>query len=114
MNPGTAKLVLRLKRREAAARPVPLKALYVLSRPRDSGSRRPERITIQPLSGREAFMEMVRAAFNLFVDGKARLTTQFDQATQLAAAVPPRRLSYPRNFSLLPAVCDAVLADLSA
>jgi hypothetical protein len=112
MNPETAKLVLPLKRDQTVRRPVPLKALYILAEP-ERGSRRTGPVTIRTLSGGEAFMETVRAAFNLLVMEKARLANQFDLATRLVAGVPLRRLSYPRRLSMLPAVCDAVLADLS-
>jgi hypothetical protein len=44
---------------------------------------------------------------------RARLARQFAFASRLAATVPVTRLSYPRSLSLLPAVCEAVLADLS-
>jgi hypothetical protein len=113
MNPGTAKLVLPLNRDEAVRRPVPLKALYVLAAPGRSSPQRGQ-VTIRTLSGGEAFMETVRAAFNLLVLEKARLANQFDLAARLVAGVPLRRLHYPRRLSMLPAVCDAVLADLSS
>jgi hypothetical protein len=114
MNNGTSKLVLPLGARQSVRRALPLRALYVLSDPR-SGEGRPgsARVTIESLSGREAFLEVVRAAFNLLVLKKARLTNQFEFAGRLIAGVPIRRLAYPRKLSLLPVVCDAVLADLA-
>ena len=33
-------------------------------------------------------------------------------ARAVVSAMPVKRLSYPRRLSMLPAVCDAVLADL--
>jgi len=44
---------------------------------------------------------------------RPRLTSHFRFATRLAAGVPVRRLTYVRHLSSLPAVVDAVLADLS-
>jgi hypothetical protein len=112
MNHRTSKLVLQLEDRQAVRRPVPLKALYVLSDPAQQGSHRSTRPRIEPLSGHQAFIEVIRAAFNLVVLEKTRLAKQFAFATRLVAGVSVRRLTYARDLSLLPAVCDAVLADL--
>ena len=67
---------------------------------------------IEPLSRKEAFLEVIRAAFNLIVIDKRRLGTQFALADQLSSSVPIRRLVYPLTFAALPEACDAVLADL--
>lgn len=113
MNPGTSKLVFRLGAEQAARRPVPLKALYVLSEPSAPGTRGPAGVRIEALSGRDAFLEVIRAAFNLLVLDPRRMANQFAFATRLAGSVPLRRLTYPRRLSALPAVCDALLADLA-
>jgi hypothetical protein len=113
MNQGTSKLVLPLGVGQAACEPMPLRALYVLSAPRACRSVRPAPVQIEHLSGRDAFLEVVRAAFNLLVLEPARIAAQFAFANRLVADVPVRRLAYPRNLSLLPAVCDALLADLA-
>lgn len=113
MNNGTSKLVVPLRDAEAVMRPVPLKALYVLSDPvedRDSGSC----VRIEPRAGRTAFLDVIRSAFNLLVQDRERLANQFVFATRLASSVPVRRLSYRRDFSTLPALCDTVFADLGA
>jgi hypothetical protein len=112
MNPGTSKLVFRLGGEQAARSPVPLKALYVLSEPSSPGTRASAGVLIEPLSGRDAFLEVIRAAFNLVVLDPQRIANQFAFATRLAESVPIRRLTYPRRLSALPEVCDAVLADL--
>jgi len=112
MNDLTPKLVIPLRGdglRHAAA--APLAALYVLGSPRRS---RPDGVMIQPLSGREAFVELVRATFNTLVQDPPRLARQFELAAQLALAVPVRRLSFPRGLHRLPAVTAAVEADLAA
>lgn len=114
MNPRTSKLVLPLEQHEAVGRPVPLKAIYVLSPPRTPGGARPGRARVRPLAGREAFLEVIRAAFNLLVLGEERLASQFRFANDLAARVPVRRLTYPRDLSRLPSVCDTVLRDFSS
>ena len=110
MNRGTRKLVLPLDEPDTASQPVPLRAIYVLSPPRRRKAPR-TRLRVQPLAGRDAFLEVVRAAFNLLVQRGERLAGQFRFATDLAASVPVRRLTYPRTLSRLPSVCDAVLKD---
>lgn len=113
MNPGTSKLVLPLLEGQTTSRPVPLKAVYVLCGPRRRGVRGSGSPRITRLSGPQAFLEVVRAAFNLLVLERDRLAGQFAFAASLAAGVPIRRLTYARRLSTLPAVCDAVLADLA-
>ena len=112
MHNATAKLVLPLEEGQVAGRITALKAIYVLSRPgRHATSRTAPRV--ERLSGVDAFREIARAAFNLVIVERPRLTNHFRFATRLAARVPVRRLTYVRHLSSLPAVCDAVLADLS-
>jgi len=113
MNGGTSKLVLPLRPEQTASAIVPLHAIYVLSAPERSGNGRAFRIEIQPLSGRNAFLEVIRAAFNLILVDRERLANQFSFATRLASAIPVRQLTYPRDLSALPAVCDAIFADLA-
>lgn len=110
MNRGTSKLVLPLTARQSTQRPLPLKAIYVLSKPRASGG--PARARIRELSGPDAFLEIIRAAFNLLVLESGRFANQFLLARRLVAGVSVRRLTYPRKLSALPAVCDALLADV--
>jgi hypothetical protein len=112
MNTRTAKLMIPLEKHQMVSRAVPLKALYILpepGRPASTG-----RIGIQRLSGSDAFLEVVRAAFNLTVTDKSRLANQFSFAERLIGRVPVRRLNYRRSFAALPAVCDAILADVIA
>lgn len=113
MNPATSKLVLRLSEAETSSRSVPLKALYVLGDPAKGQRPRRRALTIEPLTGHKAFLEVIRAAFNLIQFDRRRLENQFAMATRLAAEVPLRRLTYPRKLSSLDAVCEAVLTDLS-
>jgi hypothetical protein len=67
---------------------------------------------VEHLSGQEAFLEVIRGAFNLQVNERVRLANQFDFAARLVASVPIRRLSYPRRLSVLGAVCDTLVKDL--
>ena len=111
MNTGTSKLVLPLGAGQAVREAVPLKAIYLLPRPAKQRNRRTARVGIESLSQRDAFLEIVGAAFNLVVLERARVENQFAFATHLAASVPVRRLMYPRRVSALPAVCDALVED---
>lgn len=112
LNPGTTKLVLPLSDAQASQDAVPLRAFYVLPEPPSRETARPTRIGVTPVEGQAAFLEIVRAAFNLIRVDRARLANQFAIASRLAGEVPMRRLAYPRRLSLLNAVCDAVIADV--
>ena len=83
--------------------PQPIAALYVLT---DGPA-----IDVAPLADREAFMALLSASFQLHLDDAVRSKASFEQIGSLHASVPIRRLTYPRQFTRLPAVVDAVLAD---
>lgn len=112
MNRWTSKLVLPLSGSQSALRPVPLRAIYVLSQS-EQVTRRRIPVQLESLGGSQALLEVVRAAFNLVVVDRDRLANQFSFASRLAAGVPIRRLIYPRRLSLLPSVCDAVVSDVA-
>jgi hypothetical protein len=103
---GAAKRVIPLDAAQTAARPLPIRAIYVLGEPARS-------IRIEPLARGDAFIETIRAAFNLIVRDRSRLARQFTFASQVVTSVPVRRLSYPRALAQLPAICDAVLNDIA-
>lgn len=92
--------------------PVPLKGLYVLHPP--SGQEEEAGIKIDPLPPRESFMELVRYTFRLDITDRAMLARQFLFCARVISRIPVRRLTYPRDFSLLPAVQEAILWDLEA
>jgi hypothetical protein len=106
---GGGKRVIPLSSRECVSGRLPLQAIYVLAEPRDGSA-----VAIEPLGGRDALLEIVRAAFNLIVLDRTRHANQFSFATTLSADVPVRRLTYPRDLSILPTVCESVLADAAA
>ncbi len=111
MHRETAKVVVPLDPRERAATPGRLRAFYVIDRgPRRARGRE---IRIEPLSPGQAVVELVRASFNLTVEGPQRERRRFALASALARTVPVRRLRYPRSLALLPAVGDAIAADLA-
>lgn len=113
MNAGTSKLVLPLGQRQFRQEVTPLRAVYVLSRPARKARGAADEVRIDRLSARDAFLELVGAAFNLVVAGRQRLANQFTLAAAMASTVSVCQVSYPRRFTSLPAVCDALLADLA-
>lgn len=86
----------------------PVARLYLL----DAADRVP--VGIRALSFRERFEALLRHSFQIDLAGRARARQVLEQAGELATALPLRRLAYPRAFRLLPAVCEAILADSSA
>jgi hypothetical protein len=86
----------------------------VLADPRRKTENGSRRITITPLRGEDAFLEVLRAAFNLIRVDRARLANHFAIASKLAGDIPIRRLAFPRGIRRLGGVCDAVVADATA
>ena len=112
MNAGTKKLILPLDSTRSARGPVPLRAIYTLLPP---GSRvRSRDISIAALPPRQSFLTLVRNTFNYRIVNPARLERQFEDATRLAGVVPVKKVSYPRVLSRIPALRDALLADLES
>lgn len=112
MNRHTAKLILPLEADETAGRSVPLRGFYVIDRAAPRGGE--PGIGIDPLRPGQALLELARASFNLIVTDRRRLRNQFAFDARLAAAVPVKRLTYPRSLSALSAVCDMLLNDVRA
>lgn len=106
----TPKLIISLDQHRSHRAPAPLKALYVLTRPRVGSSRK--RVIIRCLSQRRAFLELLRNTFNRVIIEGERLKRQFTMGTLVASKVPIKSLSYPRILALLPSVREAILADL--
>ncbi|MBI3454389.1 MAG: hypothetical protein HY002_01190 [Candidatus Rokubacteria bacterium] len=112
MNPLTRKLVIPLvpAGARAASGATPLRAIYVLRSP--DPRRRVRRITIRPLAPRQACLALLRNTFNSIVLDPARLRRQLDLAARLTRTIPVRSLSFPRELAALPAVREAIEADL--
>lgn len=110
MNNLTPKLIVPLDRARSYEAAVPLKVLYVLTRPGVGWSRK--RVIIRRLSQRRAFLELLRNTFNPVIIEGERLQRQFKMATLVASKVPITSLSYPRILALLPSVREAILSDL--
>ncbi len=110
MNDLTDKLIIPLNGCQHHGQPARLRAFYVLQAPEDPSGN--GAITLRRLRTSEAFVEITRNTFNTAVDDGPRLKRQFAFATQLASEAPVKRVSYPRDLSLLPAVRDHILGDL--
>lgn len=86
---------------------LPLDAIYVLSRD--------ERLGIHALTPRESFLELMRYSYCRSRLGRLEggdLSPVFRQYTQLAEAVPVRRLVRPADLTALPDIARAVEHDL--
>ncbi len=109
MNPFTGKLVIPLNREQVCATPVPLRAIYSLAAADDlthGGT-----VSIEALSPREAFLELLRNTFNYRIVDPDRLERQFTEMVHVAGMASVRKVFYPRVIERLPAVCDALLRD---
>ena len=108
----TPKLVIPLEEGQTVGSAVPLKIVYVLGKPAGSGPE-PDKVTIRQLSQRQACLALIRNTFNTVVTDSERLVRQFAVATNVARSVPVRLMVYPRTVNCLPAVRQAILADVA-
>jgi hypothetical protein len=111
MNPNTDKLILPLDEHRSCASPVALKAIYSLAVP-GKACRSPN-VSIETLSPREAFVELIRGTFNRRLVSPPRLARQFSVTTSLTDLISVKKLSYPRTIDRLHEVRRTVLADLA-
>jgi hypothetical protein len=109
MNRFTHKTIFALNAHEHQMSAIPLRALYVLSPPRN----RTCKLTLRRMSERKAFLSVLKNTFNDVLLNPMRLKRQFEFAATVATHVPVKALSYPRTLSVLPAVLQAVLCDLA-
>lgn len=107
--PVTSKRLIDVGSNTAALVRVPLEAIYVLGDPAQDGAGDP--ITIRPLCGRAALVQLIKNTYNDVITDKNRLASQFAHAAELAKRVPIRSLRYPRSLDKLGQVCEAILAD---
>lgn len=66
------------------------------------------------LSERDATMELVKAGFRLDPTDPVVAARDMQRAAKVAKAVPAWRLAFPRDFSVLSLVRDAILAKMTA
>jgi hypothetical protein len=111
MNRDTDKLILPVDEHLRCASPVPLKVIYSLAAPRDA-CRKPN-ASIETLSPRQAFVELLRGTFNRRLAGPERLARQFGVMSSLADFMSVKKLTYPRAIGRLQEVRGLILADLA-
>jgi hypothetical protein len=112
MNSETKKLIFPLGTIRRCEIPTPLKAVYTLASPREVFRKQPVRI--ETLSPRSSFLELVKNTFNYRVVNSDRLERQFNETAGVVSVAPVKKISYPRVLNHLPAVRDAILADLNS
>ena len=86
----------------------PLRCMYFL------GTGDTDAVSIEPVSGRDAMVEMVRHSFLLDIEAREMLMHHFGQLTELARIPMFFRLDYPREYEMLPQVRDAVIRHATA
>ena len=92
------------------AKPEPIKRIYALTHPSEATNNAD--IVIERLSKRDGFMELINYAFRLDITDPVMLKRQFQFLQHVASKVSVRRLIFPRDFNLLPAIQEAILKDL--
>lgn len=95
---------------EFCADPAPLRRIYVLAPPDELGGTR--EIRISPLTKRGALMELVKQTYRLDINDRTKLRKEFLWLTEAAALPLFYSLAFPRDVALLPAVQEAILADV--
>ena len=110
MNSSTPKLILPLDELQAWPNAAPIKTLYLLGAP-DSAPPGGE-VEIRQPSRRAACIGLVENTLCTFIQGLARQAQQFNAATELAAGLDIKSLTYARDLARISHVVDAVLADL--
>lgn len=92
--------------------PAPLRRLYFLAPPEETGNAKA--ISITPVSPPEALISLLQSSFRLDITDRERLRDEFECLTRIAQLSLFYRLTYPRDFAFLPAVQEAILRDLGA
>jgi hypothetical protein len=81
----------------------PLRCVYFL------GEGDTDTVSIEPVSGRDAMIDLVRHSFLLDIEAREMLMHHFGQLTELAKNPMFFRLDYPRQYEMLPQVRNAVI-----
>ena len=110
MNAGTEKLILPIDGHSSCTDPVKIEAMYSLGAPSDV-ARKPS-VSIETLSPRAGFLELLKGTFNRWLTSPQRLERQFGVMTSLTDHLSIKRLMYPRRIDRLRDVRAMVLSDL--
>jgi hypothetical protein len=90
--------------------PAPLQRIYFLASP---DGMKQKSVSIAAVSPRDAFMELVKFTYLIDITDRRRLRAEFGRLSRIAALPLFYRLSFPRDFSLLPHVHKAILENVS-
>ena len=90
--------------------PAALQRIYFLSPPDEMEEKS---VSIAAVSPRDAFMELVRFTYLIDITDRGRLRDEFGRLSRIAALPLFYRLTFPRDFSLLSHVHEAILENLS-
>ena len=89
---------------------LPLRRIYSLLR--NEAGRSATDPVIEPLSIRDAFVELISYAFRLDLTDQAMILRQMRVLERVANEVPVKRLRLPDDLGVLPAVRELILQDL--
>jgi hypothetical protein len=92
------------RRRAFVRRPVRVAGVYVLSSARGRAA-----VRIEPLSARDALVELIAHLYRLDVGGRETLRRDFNRLADIARRLPVCRLHVPRGLARLAEVKDAVI-----
>lgn len=81
----------------------PLRCVYFL------GGDNADSVSIEPVKGCDAVIELVKNSFLLDIEEREMLIHHFSQLTELAKIQPFYKLDYPRRYDALPLVRDAII-----
>jgi hypothetical protein len=73
------------------------------------GEGKTDAVSIEPVSGRDAMIELVRHSFLLDIEERDMLKHHFGRLTELAKRPMFFRLDYPRRYEMLPQVRESVI-----
>ncbi len=111
MHASTLKRVLPLEPARVSTQVTPLKAFYAIASPQEATQE--QGVRIAPVSSREAFVLLMANVFNYVIVDSVRLHQQFAAMAALAA-VPMKKIYYPRIADALPLVRTAIVRDVRA
>jgi hypothetical protein len=110
MDPDADKYLFPVPANLRCAGSVPLAAIYCVAGP--EAARGTDRISIRALDPREGLPEILYGIQRDAIVEADRATNPFHTAKRIVASVSLRWLACPWDLALLPAVRDAILADL--
>jgi hypothetical protein len=90
------------------SRNYPLRAVYVL----DEDSREDGGTVVRKMRPRETVIELIRSAFRFEVEDRVMLERQLGVFTRMAASLPVRRVSAPKDLERLPDLRDTIIRSL--